>query len=148
MTKIKWESVKILDGKISSRPSKFNDKSDIEYSDDFSFSANGLTGPKLIELEVDSESIKSNQDENYTDGQILYSTLQEIIEYNYFQHEGDNNFMQLINEIMASIESGFFIWKNITCYDEADMCSLKFEKNKVRFFVESNPFYEDSLGDY
>jgi len=148
MTKIKWESVKILDGKISSRPSKFNDKSDIEYSDDFSFSANGLTGPKLIELEVDSESIKSNQDENYTDGQILYSTLQEIIEYNYFQHEGDNNFMQLINEIMASIESGFFIWKNITCYDEADMCSLKFEKNKVRFFVEPNPFYEDSLGDY
>jgi hypothetical protein len=61
MTKIKWESVKKLDGKISSRPSKFNDESDIEYSDDFSFSANGLTGPKLIELEVDSESIKSNQ---------------------------------------------------------------------------------------
>jgi hypothetical protein len=148
MTKIKWESVKKLENRISSRPFKFNDLSEPEYSNDLSFSKNGLTGPKLIELEVDGESIKSKRNKKYTDVEILYSALEEIISCDYFEHEGDNNFMQIINEIMASIEQGYFIWKNITCYDEADMCTLKFEKNKVSFFVELNPFYEDSSGDY
>jgi hypothetical protein len=147
MTKIKWESVKILESRVSSRPFKFNDESDIEYSDNFSFYKNGLTGQKLIELAVDGESIKSSQDKNYTDGQILYAAFQEIITCDYFEHEGDDNFMQITEEIKTSIEHGFFILKNITCYDEADMCTVKFEKNNVSFFVESNPFYEDSSED-
>jgi hypothetical protein len=148
MAKIKWESVKKLENRISSRPFKFNDLSEPEYSNDLSFSKNGLTGPKLIELEVDSESIKSKRNKKDTDGEILHFALEEIISCDYFEHEGDNNFMQIINEIMASIEQGYFIWKNITCYDEADMCTLKFEKNKVSFFIEPNPFYTDSPGDY
>jgi hypothetical protein len=148
MAKIRWESIKKLDNKLSSRPFKFNDLSEHEYSDDLSFSKNGLTGQKLIEFEIDGESIKSKENQNYTDGDILHFALEEIISCDYFEHEGDNNFMEIINEIMTSIERGYFIWKNITCYDEADICTLKFERNKVSFFIEPNPFYSDSPGDY
>ena len=143
--KIKWEKFQILIENISKRPYQFNQSSDFEISQNFSLKPNGLSGEKLDEMGIDSQSLISEEfnSKSPADHLLLYSALQKIIGLDLFEHEGDDNFTEIIQEICNSIDTGYFIWKNITCYDEADMCILKLENKKCSFITLDNPYYED-----
>ena len=141
--KIKWKKFDALVADIGRRPFLYNESSDCEFSEDFSFKSGELSGAILGELEIDSSAIIAEFFGGIkpTDHLLLHSTLGKIIDLDLFEHEGDDNFVQIVNEICDSIKSGYFIWKDVTCYDEADMCSLKFEPKKCTFFTVSNPYY-------
>lgn len=144
MNNAEWKSLDDLELNIGQRPYAFNESSGFDASVDFSLMNSEMNGELLKLLEIDSESIKNELDDDQitSDGILLYYVLQKIIEFDLFEHEGNNNFMGIMREIVANISGGYAIFKNITCYDEADICTIKLEKSKASYFIEANPYYE------
>jgi len=139
-----YKSIDALVSNIGQRPYTFNESSGFDASGDFAFFNSELNGQLLQKLEIDSRYLieEFGAEEITSDSILLYLALQKIIELDLFEHEGANHFMEIINEIVSNIEEGFAIFKNITCYDEADICTIKFQPGKATYFVENNPFYD------
>lgn len=134
-----WSSYKNALDDIDARPWKYSESSEVNWSEDFRLVNNTVSGSYVRELEVDSESLSEDFDLNLAsdDGTKLHATLSRIFEYDLFEHEGEDRYAKLIEEICCCVESGEFFCSDVSCYGEDRLVDVRITRNEM--FLSHKP---------